>query len=115
MLSFEGILMEAIDEVLASLGKNCQQAIYYHLEKEFKVVRREIPSKITRFTKALEAIFGDGAKLLEIRIMECLFKKMEVVDLRFRAKSGLEFAEYVEAMRLSSRPWRCQITVMAPV
>ena len=100
-MSFEDILMEAIDEGLSSFGKTCQQAIYFHLEKEFKLNKREIPCRIKHFTDAIETIFGYGAKILEIRLMENLFKKIGYIHPRFQTQKKLEFVYYVEAVKKS--------------
>jgi hypothetical protein len=93
--------MKAIDEELSSLGQNCEQAIYYHLETRFNLNKEEIPNKLVDFTEAIETIFGQGAKILEIRILKNLFKKMGFINLRFQNRESMEFVEYIEAVRES--------------
>jgi hypothetical protein len=76
--SFQQILLEAIDEALASLGENVKTSIYFHLEESFKVRRQDIPYKIDVFSDALERIFGPGARHLEILFIKSLHAKLGV-------------------------------------
>ena len=95
--------MEAIDEEIGLLGKTCQQAIFFHLEKDFKLTRQEIPYRIKHFTESMETIFGDGAMILEIRIMKNFFKKLGYFDPHFQDKKKLEFIDYLEAIRINTQ------------
>lgn len=76
--SFQQILLEAIDEALASLGENVKTSIYFHLEESFSVKRQDIPQKIDDFSDALERIFGPGARHLEILFIKRLHAKIGV-------------------------------------
>jgi len=98
-MSFEKLLMESIDEGLSSLGETCKQAIYFHLEKKYKLTKQDIPSRINDFTEAIENIFGVGAKVLEIRIMKNLFKNMGYPFPYFRLhpQECFEFTKYIES------------------
>jgi len=104
-MSFEKLLLEAIDEGLSSLGETCKQAIYFHLEKKFKLTKQDIPFRIEDFTEAMENIFGVGAKVLEIRIMKNLFKNMgyPFPYFRPRAQKYLEFTKYIESARVNKQ------------
>ena len=98
--SFEKLLLEAVDEGLSSLGDSAKYAIYFHLEKTFKINKRNIPSKIEEFADAIEKIFGFGAKPLEILIMQRLYEKVGGV-VEYPKHKDLVFAEYVAAARQS--------------
>ena len=76
--SFQQILLEAIDEALASLGENVKTSIYFHLEDSFNVKRQDIPQKTDDFSDALERIFGLGAKHLELLFIKSLHAKIGV-------------------------------------
>ncbi len=104
-MSFEKLLLEAIDEGLSSLGETCKQAIYFQLEKKFKLTKQDIPSRIEDFTEAMENIFGAGAQVLEIRIMKILFQNMGYPFPYFRppAQKYLEFTEYIESVRVNKQ------------
>jgi hypothetical protein len=100
-MSFEEVLLAAIDECLSWLGESEKQAIYFYLEKRYMISKQDIPFRIEDFAEAIENIFGTGAKLLEIRIMKCLFSKMGYLFPYFHAQEGLEFTKYIEAARVS--------------
>jgi hypothetical protein len=77
-LSFNKILLAAIDEALSSLGESVKTSIYFHLEETFNIKRWEIPLRINDFSNALEKIFGIGARHLEILFMKNLYAKVGV-------------------------------------
>jgi hypothetical protein len=97
---FEEVLLEAIDEGLSLLGESSKYAIYFHLEKAFKMNRLDIPYRIEDFTDALEKLFGAGAKILEIHIMKCLYKKVGYNFKHYPKQKNLTFTEYIAAVRL---------------
>ena len=96
-LDFEKLLLEAVDEGLSSLGDSPKQAVYFYLEKTFKIKKMDIPDKIDEFTNAIEKIFGHGAKHLEIQIMKRLYEKIGRTFKYFPEKDDLLFTEYMEA------------------
>lgn len=97
---FETLLLQAIDEALSSLGESSKQAIYFHLEKGFRIEKQEIPSKIGAFTCAIERIFGEGASFLEILIMKKLYEKVGR-SLKWQSSENLEFTEYIAVVEQS--------------
>lgn len=99
---FNKLVLKAVDESLSSLGESAKQAIYSYMEKTCKIKRSEIPGKIEEVTNALEQIFGDGAKLIEIQIMKTLYQKVGEAFVYSPKKDELIFAEYVEAARFSN-------------
>jgi hypothetical protein len=68
-------IMEAIDESLASFGDKVRQIVYFHMQSNHNVPKQEIPTKIEELAKALEAIFGIGARLIEMKIIQKLHSK----------------------------------------
>ena len=105
-MSFEEVLLEAIDEEVSLLGESAKQAVYFYLEKNYKISKRDIPFRIEGFTEAMENIFGVGAKVLEIRIMKNLFSKMGYLFPYFRTQERLEFTKYIESARIAGvRPF----------
>jgi hypothetical protein len=97
---FEEVLLEAIDEGLSLLGESSKHAVYFHLEKAFKMNRLDIPYRIEDFTDAMEKLFGAGAKILEIHIMKCLFKKVGYNFKHYPKQKNLTFMEYIAAVKL---------------
>jgi hypothetical protein len=99
-MNFEEDLLEAIDEGFSLLGESPKQAVYFHLEKTFQMNRLDIPYRIEEFTDAIEKIFGAGAKILEIQIMKCLFKKVGYTFKHYPRQKNLTFTEYIAAVKL---------------
>lgn len=97
---FENVLLEAIDQALASLGDSAKQAIYFHIENKFDVARDEIPHSLEAFSKGLEKIFGAGARFLEILVMKELYKRIGE-PLEWSESEQLMFAKYIAAARQS--------------
>ena len=98
--AFENLLLEAVDEALASLGDSAKQAIYYHLEDKFKITKNEIPNRLKDFTEGLEKIFGLGARFIEILIMKKLYEKVGQ-PLEWNESKELIFFDYVTAAKQS--------------
>ncbi|MGQ9506547.1 MAG: hypothetical protein ACUVTB_01650 [Candidatus Bathycorpusculaceae bacterium] len=98
--AFETLLLEAVDEALASLGDSARQAIYYHLEDRFKITKNEIPNRLKDFTDGLEKIFGLGARFIEILIMKKLYEKIGQ-PLEWNESKELVFFDYVIAAKNS--------------
>jgi len=97
---FDKLLLEAVDDGLASLGESSKVAIYYHLEKVFNVKKHEIPYRIEDFTRAVEKIFGLGANVLEILIMKLLYEKVGQI-VRIQEPKDFTFTNYVAAVKRS--------------
>jgi hypothetical protein len=95
---FEKLLLEAVDEGLASIGESPKQAIYFHLEKDFNIQKQEIPYKIEAFVLAVEKIFGIGANFLESLMLKRLYEKTGLKDTEVSFK-GLTFAETVATVK----------------
>jgi len=97
---FDELLLEAVDEGLSSIGESSKQAIYFYLETVFNLKRHEIPYKIEDFAVAIEKIFGQGAKCLEILIMNHLYEKIER-PIQLHEPKNFTFTSYVTAARQS--------------
>jgi len=101
--SFETAMIEAVDEGFSPFGDSSKQAVYFHLENTFKIKKQEIPYKIEEFAAAMEQIFGAGAKLIEIRIIEALHERNQDF-VHFPKKGDLMFTEYVDNLHAFLRP-----------
>ena len=96
--SFETAMIESVDAGFATFGQSSKQIIYLHLENTFKIKKQQIPYKIEEFADAIEQIFGAGAKLIEIRIIEALHERIQDF-VHFPKKGTLVFTEYVMNLR----------------
>ena len=95
---FGSLLIEAVDSAFWMLGDSNRQVLYFHLRNSFGISREAIPQNIEVFAKLLEQVFGQGALLLEAKIMETLHKK--VPGFRFSPKQGeLSFLDYLDSLR----------------
>jgi hypothetical protein len=95
---FSVAIIEAVEESLSSFNNLDEEAAYLHLENAFKIKKQEIPSKIEEFSEAVEQMFGVGAKLVEIRIIEALHSRIR--EFVFIPKKGdVDFKEYIASLR----------------
>ena len=100
--NFNRLLLEAVDETLSCLGESPKTATYCHLETVFNIKKKEIPNKIDDFSRALESLFGSGAKILEIMFMKSLYTKVRVAGEGVSCEwvvPEMTFKEYVDLMK----------------
>jgi hypothetical protein len=95
---FTVVLTQAIDDGFASISNLDKEVIYLNLENTFKIKKQDIPFKIEGFTDAIEQMFGVGAKLIEIRIIETLHKRIPEFTF-FAQKASIGFNEYLVSLR----------------
>ena len=94
---FRKLLQDAVEEGLSTLGETPKHAVYYHLRETFNIRRQDIPDKMYEFADAIEKMFGEGARLLEIQIMKSLHAKTGDRLRHYNKKEGLAFTEYLLA------------------
>ncbi len=95
---FNFAIFETVDESFSSFKNMDKRVIYHQLECAFKIKKKEIPLKIESFADAVEQMFGVAAKLVEIRIIEALYKRFP--EFIFLPKEGnVDFKEYVVSLR----------------
>ncbi|MCW3980425.1 MAG: hypothetical protein NWF11_03010 [Candidatus Bathyarchaeota archaeon] len=97
---FQKLMLQAVDEGLSSIGESPKKAIYFHLDKTFKIKKHDIPRNIEAFAEAIERIFGMGADFLEILIMKRLHDKIKA-EVNLDNPSELRFIEYLNAVQRS--------------
>lgn len=100
---FEEILIMSIDEVFSSLGESVAASLYFHLKKEFKIKKEEIPEQISEFSKALDVIFGPGSKHIELWVMKTLDSKLDFVSEKpwREHRAQKKFSDCVDLMKRS--------------
>jgi hypothetical protein len=107
-LDFEKTFLEAVDTALLSLGESPRQAVYYHLNKSFKLQREEIPDDADEFSQALNVIFGPGAEVIEKIIVKHLYSSL---NLNYEEKSCFEFVDYISSARESVKREKQQLKI----
>lgn len=91
-LDFDRTLLDAVDCALLSFGESPRKAIYYHLTKNFRIQKENIPEDAQEFSQALNHIFGPGAEVIEKLIVKNLYSKL---NLNFEEKARFEFVDCV--------------------
>jgi len=97
-MNFETTVTEAIDEVFTTLGENIKRAVYIYLENNYGIRKDQIPRKIEGFSAAIESIFGNAAKLVELKIIEELHGKVK--EFTYKSSGNEIFlSEYLAALQ----------------
>ena len=96
--NFEKALTESIDEVFTTFGESVKQSVYSYLENKHGIRKQQIPRMIEKFTDALESIFGEAAKLVELKIIEKLQGKVKGFAYKTMSKE-IFFAEYLAELQ----------------
>ena len=95
---FNKTIIDAVDHSFSAFSNLDKQQIYFSLENNFKITKKEIPCKIEAFTNALEKMFGAGAKVIEIKIVEAIHDKVKGFKF-FPTKNDISFEEYISSLR----------------
>lgn len=92
------VLVEAVQEGLDSISPSCTDIVLFHLQKHTSIRTDKPNIDPEAFDDCLKEIFGFGAKVIEKKILECLFLKLEAPQ---KIDCDFKFAEEVErAQRL---------------
>ncbi len=96
---FDEIFLDAVDNAFSLLGNHSKELMYKYLENN-GLNKKNIPQKVTLFSQAIEAVFGQSARIIEIKIMHGLHEKVPAFTYSEKKASKLSFLNYVEAFRL---------------
>ena len=92
-------IMQCVDDGSEVLGDSGKKAVYYYLEKNFGVKRKEIPKKPELLRKGLIFIFGEeGTDLIEKWIVEKLR-----TSFGLKQQSKITFAEAVAMIKAQAK------------
>ena len=97
--TFDELFLQAVDEAFLILGEQNKQLIYNYLEKSHGISKEAIPINMQQFGEAIEGVFGEPARLIEIEIMRALHRKVPsfIYDV---GENSLSFVGYVLALRV---------------
>ena len=96
--NFEELVIYSIDQAFSVLGERSKQSIYFLLESEYKLSRKNIPNRIGDFANAIEEIFGISALLIEIQVMKTLRQRVPLF-MYIIENAELNFEEYLSSLR----------------
>jgi hypothetical protein len=93
---FNTVLTEAVHEGLDSIGPSITDAVLFYMKKKaaIQLDRHDLDPVV--FDGCLKGLFGWGAEIVEKKILECLYLKLEV---RIKIGSGFVFADEVKKAR----------------
>ena len=93
---FGAVLAEAVQEGLNSIGPSISDAVLFYVQKKAgaQLDQRDLDPEV--YDRCFKAIFGWGAEIVEKKILECLYLKLEV---KLRIKSGFVFIDEVKRAR----------------
>ena len=77
-VSFDEILLEAVEEGLMELGESSRAIVYFYVERNFSLKKTEIPKRLEDFSTAIRRIFGLGGIVMEELILKRLCEKLNV-------------------------------------
>jgi len=90
---FGTVLTEAVQEGLNSIGPSISDAVLFYIQKKAGIQPDQCDVSPEVFDDCLKAIFGWGAEIVEKKILECLYLKLEV---QIKIKSGFVFIDEVK-------------------
>jgi len=74
---FNTVLVQAVQEGLDSIGPSISDAVLFHLQRTDAISSNPPLVDPEAFDDGLNKIFGYGAKIIEKRILEVLYEKLE--------------------------------------
>jgi len=95
---YETLVREAIDQTFFGMGEKVRDSIYAALKRKYSLNKEEIVGKPATFAAAIENLFGPGAHLLEIKMMQAISRKVNGFTYS-PTDSSLNFVEYLTALR----------------
>jgi len=76
---FDLKVAECVDRGLGALGEAARRLVYWFLDSKIHLKKDQIPDEPVQFVGALESLFGQGAGLLEKRIIRELEQTFKLI------------------------------------
>jgi len=96
IMSFDSLLLKAIDESLSVMGEEPKKALYQYLLSIHSLKTEDIPAKIGQFTLGMRRALGAASRVIEKLILKRLYEK---IGASYQEILGFDFADYVEDVR----------------
>ena len=90
---FYVLLAEAIHEGLSSISPSIPPVVFLYLKKNASIQSNQYVDDPQAFDEGLKKIFGFGAKVIEQKILEVLYRKLQVPR---EIKDDFKFVEEVK-------------------
>jgi len=90
---FNEVLLEAIDEVLTSVGNQVKCMIYLQIKSNLGMSREQIPDRIEEFMNILQRIFGVGSRHIELQILKAIHAKTGIT-----CPSSVQSSKFVDCV-----------------
>jgi hypothetical protein len=88
-------VLECVEKGLAAFGEDAEHTVYWHLEQEKHTPRAEAVFHPNYLHRALKAVFGEEAQVLEESIVGEMTQRFKI------QLDGLSFAQAMAAARAS--------------
>jgi hypothetical protein len=95
-MTFDSLLLKAIDESLSVMGEEPKKALYQYLLSIHSLKAEEIPAKIGQFALGMRRALGAASKVIEKLILKRVYEK---IGTSYQEVQGFDFADYVEDAR----------------
>ena len=103
---FDAILFQAVYEGLNSIGTSIPSAILPYLEKDGSIGPGRAINDPKAFDKGLKKIFGCGAKVIEKKILEILYARLQIQK---EVEDNFSFPEKIQSMQKMLRSTKMQV------
>ncbi len=95
-MSFDLLLLKAIDESLSVMGEEPKKALYQYLLSMHSLKTEDIPARIGQFTLSMRRALGAASRVIEKLILKRLYEK---IGTSYQEVQRFDFADYVEDAR----------------
>ena len=113
---FDLVLAEAVQEGLSSISPSISSAVFFYLKKNASIQSDQYIDDPEAFEEGLRKLFGFGAKVIEKRILEVLYVKLDAPQ---KIEDSFKFIDEVRKAQLlldsNDGQWRKSIKVSLAV
>jgi len=99
-VTFEKILIDAVDEGLLMLGETGREVVYFRLRHSYALSKEDVPAHLEIFVECLKKIFGSGSRAIEKAIIKSLYSKL---GLKYVEKKDFDFIECLNEAKMQLR------------
>lgn len=109
---FNVILFQAVYEGLNSIGTSVPSAILPYLERDGSIGPGHVINDAKAFDEGLKKIFGFGAKVIEKKILEILYAKLQIPQ---QIEDSFSFPEKIQNVQNMLQSTKVQVSLLETV